>query len=59
MLRFKPDLDSNCFKVYAKRKSTGKWEQIGTCHFAAVADIKAGKHELIQFNLTAKGGNNE
>ena len=50
-LRFQLDADNSCFKVRAKLKATGDWIQIGTCHLQAKADIKAGKIELIQFNV--------
>lgn len=52
-LRFKYDAANECFDVLAKRKSTGKWERIGTCHPRAVNLIKMGKVELIQLNIAA------
>ena len=50
-LRFEYDTENECYRVLARRKATGKYELIGTCHPAAVNSIKAGKIELIQFNI--------
>jgi hypothetical protein len=49
-LRFKYDAENYCFQVSARRKSTGKFEQIGTCNSAAVQAIKKGQIELIKLN---------
>jgi len=50
-LRFalQTDSDGECYyNILARRKSTGKWECIGTCHIAARDAVKAGQLELIQ-----------
>jgi hypothetical protein len=41
--------------VKARRKSTGKWETLGTCHRDAKKLVQTGHLELIQFNLNPKG----
>lgn len=55
-LRFKliQESDEAYYQVFARKFSTGKWEQIGTCHVGAKDSIKAGKLELIQFNMGGK-----
>lgn len=56
-LRFKLSTDADnepYYVVLAKRFSTGKWEAIGTCCLSAKDYIKAGRTELIQFNMGDK-----
>ena len=55
-LRFQLDADTQRFKVKAKSKA-GDWVQIGTCHLQAKEAIKAGKVELIQFNIAKESYN--
>ena len=50
-LRFELDTENQCYRVKARSKVTGKWQQIGTCHLSAKVDVKAGKLELVQFNM--------
>ena len=52
-LRFKlvQESDEAYYVILARKFCTGKWEQIGTCHVSAKDSIKAGKLELIQFNV--------
>ena len=47
--RFRLTVDNSAYEVLAKRKVTGKWEIIGTCHVLARDAIKSGKLELIQW----------
>lgn len=49
-LRFKLQVDGeySWYDVLAQRKSTGKWERIGTCNIAAKDAVKNGRFELIQ-----------
>ena len=50
-LRFELDTENQCYRVKARSKATGKWQQIGTCHLSAKAAVKMGQVELIQFNI--------
>lgn len=50
-LKFEMDTENSCYLVFAKRKITGKFEQIGTCHLSAKKEIEAGKLELLQLNM--------
>jgi hypothetical protein len=45
-LRFVWDVDH--WIVKARRKSTGKWEVLGTCHASAKEQVKAGRFELLR-----------
>jgi hypothetical protein len=53
-LRFLWDAERECYLVRARRKTTGLWETIGTCHALAKQYVKSGRMDLIQF---AKGAN--
>lgn len=53
--RFKFNEEEDCYYISARRKSTGKWEVIGTCHAAAKEHVKNGRLELIQFSLANSG----
>ena len=53
-LKFKLDEENQCYDVLAKRKLTGKYEKIGTCHLAATKAIENGDLELIQTNIEAR-----